>query len=186
MFGFLKKDYNRHFSYNVAVTFFRIAAVFLVLTLCAGAWRLTYSPPLLTPDGVHSYTVKELKKNVYHTRRGTSVTYWAICDDEEGGYHNQTITETEYNALEDGNTYHCPSYISEGGGYFISFGYIKDTAEATKEYYTRFPDQHMTARNIVVIILLGITLVNVFIGAAQLRREKKFKEETEIFRNGGV
>ena len=184
MFGFLKKDYNRHHAYNTAVTFFRIAAVFLVLTLAAGAWRLTYSPPRLTPDGVHSYTVTSLDKHTIHHRRSNTTYYTASCTDEKGGKHNQTVSSAEYGILVKGKTYQRPAYISEGGGYFISFGNITDVDAATREYYDRFPDQHIIARNIVVLILLGFTVLNAVIGLSQLQREKKFIKDTEIMRTG--
>ena len=186
MLGFLKKDYNRHHSYNTAVTFFRIALVFLLLTLGAAALRFFYSPPMLKADGTHSYTVNRLDKHTVHHRRSTTTTYHAACTDEEGKSHNQTITKTEYETLKKGQTYECPSYISEGGGYFISFGKITTAARATKEYYSRFPDQHIVARDIVMFILLGLTVLNIAIGLSQLKREKKFIEDTDIIRRGSL
>ena len=86
--------------------------------------------------------------------------------------------------LVKGKTYQRPAYISEGGGYFISFGNITDVDAATREYYDRFPDQHIIARNIVVLILLGFTVLNAVIGLSQLQREKKFIKDTEIMRTG--
>ena len=184
MFGFLKKDYNRHSAYNVGVVFFRIAAAFLVLAAAACVYRFTYSPPQLASEGVHSYTVTDKDRHTYHHHRSTTVTYTVNCTDEEGGKHNQTVTDAEYSILEKGQTYQRPAYRSEGGGYFISWGYITDTAEATKEYYSRNPDQHIIARNIVMFVLLGLAAVNAVIGLTQLGREKRFIRDTQIMRTG--
>ena len=186
MFGFLKKDYNRHSAYNVGVVFFRIAAVFAVLTVIAAAYRLTYSPPQLTFEGVHSYTVTDLQQHTYHHRRSTTVTYSAYCVDEEGQKHDQSVTEVEYSILKMGEVYKRPAYRSEGGGYFISWGNITDTAAATKEYYSRNPDQHIIARNIAVIVLLVLAAVNAAIGFTQLGREKRFIRDTEIMRKSSM
>ena len=184
MFGWLCNDYNRHSSYNMAVTFFRIMVFFMVAALIALLAYLTYTPPLMHEEGVHSFTITSLDKHTIRSRRSTTTTYHASCVDENGGPHNQKITAREYATLIKGQTYECPMYSADSGAMFISFGGISNVKAATKEFYSRNPNGTMIAMRIGVIALGVLAFLNLSIALAELRRERKFRDETAIMRNG--
>ena len=184
LFTYLKKDYNRHFSFNMAVTFFRIALVLAFAALIVLAAKLTYMPPLMKEEGVHSFTITHLNKYTVRHRRSTTTRYSAQCVDENGGNHNQNITSGEYATLVKGQTYERPMYSNESGSVFISWGNITDVKKATKEFYRRNPNATMSALNIGCIALGGLTFVSVLIGLGELRRERKYYNDTAIMRTG--
>lgn len=187
MFKYLHKDPNRHSAYNMAVTFFRIGAFFLFISLIVVLYYFAAPKPKLTSDGIHSYTVTKLEKTTVrshgrHTH--TSYHYSLVCVDENGSTHNQKITESEYQRLEKGRTYTCPSYLVPDGSYFISFGIIRDTEKAADEYYKRNPTPTMVARKFLIPIPLILFAISVVIGIGELSREKKYLRDTEIIRKG--
>ncbi|MBR6044880.1 MAG: hypothetical protein IKP47_04515 [Ruminococcus sp.] len=184
MFSFLFKDYNRHSCYNMAVTFFRIAVVTGAAALIFLLLRLTYTPKTMKEEGTHTFTVTKLEKHTYHHRRSTTTAYNAICVDENGGSHNQKIDSALYSYLKKGQSYTCATYSTEGGAYYISWKNVTDPKQATKDFYSINPDSTMIVLFIITAALGVLTLVNVMIGLTELRRERKFAEDTLIMRRG--
>lgn len=95
MLGFLRKDFNRHSSYNVGVTFYRIGSVFLMFTLALLVVSILYIPQELVPEGDHDLTIVKAEKHSIKSQRIHTVYYTIRCKDEAGDTHNQTVTEAE-------------------------------------------------------------------------------------------
>ena len=75
MLGFLRKDYNRHSSYNVGVTFYRIGSVFLLFTLALLVVSILYMPQELVPEGDHDFTIVKAEKHSIKSQRIHTVYY---------------------------------------------------------------------------------------------------------------
>lgn len=185
MLRFLVKDYNRHSSYNTAVTCFRIAvAVFVIAGLIFAYRQLGYRPEPLTFEGEHTYTVTRLKEYSYRSRRRTYYHYYVTCEDENGKSHDQTVTKAIYSSLKEGESYSCTAFTKKNGTYFISWKGVTSEKEAQKDYYERFPDSNMIYMKWGAIITAGIGAFLVMAGLGELSREKKYIDDTEIMRTG--
>ncbi|MBR1393531.1 MAG: hypothetical protein IJ561_06800 [Ruminococcus sp.] len=182
---FLVKDYNRHMSYNMAVTCFRIAVVVFIIAGLVFAYRqLVYKPEPLTFDGEHTYTVTKLEDKSYRYRRRTYHHYYVTCTDENGESHHQTVTKAILYSLKEGESYKRTAFTKPNGTYYISWRGISSVKAAEKDYYELFPDSNMIYMKWGAIIAAGIGAFLVMAGLGELSREKKYYSETAIMRNG--
>ena len=184
MIKYLQKDFNRHSSFNTAVTCFRLTGIFLFITLLAVLYYFAAPIPELKSDGMHDYTITDTRIHSTHHKGKTTHHYYLSCVDENGKKHEQTISKNNYQWLVKGKTYTCPSYFVENGAYYICFDMKTDSKEAAKIYYKMFPTQSMVVRKFAVPIPLIIAGIMFMLGLMELGREKKFIAETEIMREG--
>lgn len=182
--GFLKKDYNRHHSYNTAVTLFRIAVVLGVLALGFFIWRKLYVPPLMADEGIHDFVITDKRSQTFHHRRSTTTYYYIDCVDEKGEKHHQTVTRSNYLYLEKGKTYSAQMFSREDGVRYISWGKLVTAKQATKDYYNRYPDTTMQNLSICWIACAGLGVLFVAAGIGTLKKGQKYLQDTEIIRTG--
>ena len=189
MLRFLRKDYNKSSPYNGGIVMMRIAAALLLAAVLALAWRLSYDPPALTPMGVQELVVEhrsEFKTEVptrYLTFRNTYYTV-KVHNIDSDEHYSQMVTDAEYSILKEGQSFRRPVFETDSG-HFVSWDGIESAEEAAKVYYSRFPNSEIVSRNILVIIMLALTVLNAVIGIVCIVSGGRKTRETAVVLSKG-
>lgn len=177
----LKKNKNEYFTYNIGVMLLRIAVVLTAAAVFLIIYSVFDTPDTIKSMGIQEITVTDVQEN--HTRyydddrvRKRYYYYYAELKTQEGEKFIQKLSKSEYNALYGESTVCKPLYITNEGKFYVQLNGETNAAEATREYYGRFPTAGMIARKWCIAICFGVELASAAGSFAEFRIAKRYRK----------